>query len=357
MYPPLIKVTSGLALIVKLERLITFLTIMILFPVILLILFLNYDSERARVMYIEKLVYRQAWDEVIRLHEKSRSLNIVEQYYYNLALSEKGQLCSRMFFGNQSNGSMSLTLKRNDEQAYRAMYFYYAVGLTGEAHHLAFEQFVQHGYRPENIKMLIKTELINGNFKIAERYVNVLKNTLHYRNLAKKYERMLFKPELVDSDPELGAKTRLLPKEDFYIVADDFRNLEMLLQVNPDSRIAFEYKMARLLLEKDLVAVGSEVKKLKELGYKHIPRHIEEAIVSLVNITKEFPDLGGLAISPDTDQRFLRYFTNLKSFRGNRDLIEKQINRTNRNTFWYYLQFGLIRSDFFKSGPVDNSIY
>ncbi len=151
-------------------------------------------------------------------------------------LSEKGELCSRMFFGRQSHGSMSLTLKRDDDQSYRAIYFYYAVGFTGEAHHLAYEQMVQHGYRPENIKMLIKTELINGNFKIAERYINVLKKTLHYKNWAEKYEKMLFKPELVNSDPELGEKIRLLPEKDFYIVTDDFRNIEMLLQVNPDNR-------------------------------------------------------------------------------------------------------------------------
>ena len=81
---------------------------------------------------------------------------------------------------------------------------------------------------------------------------------------------MLFKPDIVNSDPELGEKIRLLPKEDFYIVADDFRNLEMLLQVNPDNRIAFEYKIARLLLEKDLMAVGSEVKRLKGMGYGKI---------------------------------------------------------------------------------------
>jgi hypothetical protein len=357
LFPLLIKVTGRFSLTVKMERFIRLSPILIIFPAGIFILIRNYDTERASVMNFEKLVFSQKWDEVIRQHEESNSTNIVEQYYYNLALSEKGQLCSRMFFGRQSHGSMSLTLKRDDEQSYRALYFYYSVGLTGEAHHLAFEQVVQHGYRPENIKMLIKTELINGNFKIAERYINVLKGTLHYKKWAEKYEKMLFKPDIVNSDPEFGKEIRLLPKEDFYIVADDFRNLEMLLQANPDNRIAFEYKIARLLLEKDLMAVGSEIKKLKGMGYGHIPRHIEEAVVSLVNVTKEFPDLGGLAISNDTDQRFIKYFSDLKSFKGNRSLIAKGISKADKNTFWYYLQFGLIKSDFFKSSPVDNSIY
>ncbi len=326
-------------------------------PLTILILYKNFDPVTDGVMKFEKLVFKQDWDNIIRQHEKSQSDNIVEQYYYNLALSEKGQLCNRMFFGRQSYASLSLSLSRDDEQSYRSMYFYYTVGLTCEAHHLAYEQMVQHGYRPENIKMLIKTELINGNFRIAERYINVLKKTLHYRQWAVIYERMLFNPEMVKSDPELGRKMRLLPAEDFLIVTEDFRNLETMLKSNPGNRIAFEYKLARILLEKDLMEVGAEVKKFKGLGYEHFPRHIEEAIVSLVNVTKEFPDLGGLTISRETDQRFIKYFSDLKPFRGDRKLAEKGIKKAERNTFWYYLQFGLVKSDYSKRGPVDNSVY
>ena len=327
------------------------------FSLTVFILIKNYDRDTDNALRIEKMAYNREWDKMIRLQEKVQSSNIIQQFYYNLALAEKGELCSRMFFGRQSYGSISLTLKRDDEQSIRAMYFYYAVGLTGEAHHLAYELMVQHGWRPETIKMLIKTELINGNFKIAARYINVLKKTLHYKKWAKKYEMMLFKPDLVNSDPEIGEKIKLIPKNDFFIFTDDFRNIETLLLANPGNRLAFEYKMAKLLMEKDIMAVGSEIKKLKGLGYAHIPRHIEEALVSLVNVTREFPDLGGLSVSTDTEQRFIRYFSNLKSFKGNRDLVEKGITKADRNTYWYYLQFGLIKSDFFKGGAVDNSIY
>lgn len=341
----------------KTESLVLVISPLTIFLFSLFIFISNYDSETTEVMQIEKMAYGRDWDSVIRSHEKLQSSNIVEQYYYNLALAERGELCSRMFFGRQSSGSMSLTLSRDDEYAARAMYFYYTIGLSGEAHHLAYEQMVQHGYRPENIKMLIKTELIKGNFIIAEMYINVLKKTLHYRKWAEKYEKMLFRPDLVNSDPELGAKVRLMPAKDFFIVTDDFRNVDMLLQTNPDNRIAFEYKIAKLLLEKDILELGSEIKKMKAMGYSHFPRHIEEAIVSLVNVTKEFPDLGGLSISRDTDHRFIEYFSDLKSLRGNRKLIEKSLKKTDKNTFWYYLQYGLVKSNLFRTNPVDNFIY
>lgn len=317
----------------------------------------DYDSEVANTMEVEKMVYGQKWDEVIKKHETRPASNIIEEYYYNLALAEKGQLCSRMFFGSQNYGSMSLMLRRESEQTYRALYFYYCIGLASEAHHLAYELMVQHGYRPENIKMLIKTELINGHLMIAKRYIDVLKKTIHYKTWAKEHEKMLATPDLINSDPELGEKIRMLPNKDFFIDTDDSKNIELLLKVNPDNKKAFEYKLARLLFEKDLLEIGNEVKKMKEMGYSRFPRHIEEAIVALVNVTKKFPDLGGLSINPDTESRFIQYFSALNSFKGDKALIEKGIKKTERNTFWYYLQFGLVRSDLFKTAPADKSIY
>jgi hypothetical protein len=216
---------------------------------------------------------------------------------------------------------------------------------------------VQHGYTPENIKMLIKTELINGNYKIAKRYINVLKHTLHYKNWAEKYEKMLFNPALIISDPELGEKISLLPKKDFFITTDDAKNIELLLKENPDNKRAFEYKIARLLLEKDLLAVIGEIKKMNTFGYNYIPRHIDEAIVEFKAVTKSVPDLDGLAVSPETEKRFDQYRTVLSFYKGNKSLVEKGMKKPEKNTFWYYLQFSVMKSDFFKSSPENNSIY
>jgi hypothetical protein len=355
---PLVVKAAGLFTINKnVERLVPLSTILTIIPLTIFLLFKNYDSAIANVMELEKMMVNQDWDSIIKQQERSQSANVVAQYYYNLALSEKGQLCSRMFFSRQDFGPMSLTLPRDDDQTYRALYFYYCIGLVSEAHHLAYELMVQHGYRPENIKLLIKTELINGNYKIAERYINVLKKTFHYNSWAEKYGKMLYNPDLINSDPELGGKIRLLPKKDFFVVTDDEQNVELFLKVNPDNKKAYEYKMARLLLEKDLTEVGAEVKNLKDLGYAQIPRHIEEAVVALVNVTGEFPPLGGLLISRDTDQRFIHYFSVINSFKGNKSLIDKGTKITEKNTFWYYLQFSVVKSDFFKKEPVDNSIY
>ena len=69
-----------------------------------------HDSEFTKSTRIEKLFLHQEWDNVIAQHEEDPSDSIIGQYYYNLALSEKGQLCNRMFHGNQDFGENSLVL-------------------------------------------------------------------------------------------------------------------------------------------------------------------------------------------------------------------------------------------------------
>jgi hypothetical protein len=357
LFPLLVKKAGLIKVGGKVHHIIPLFTVLLAIPTVVFLLFKRYDPDLANLMQLEKSIYNQDWDAVIEQHEGSPSANVIGQYYYNLALSEKGQLCNRLFFGPQGFGPMSLTLPRDDEHSSRAVYFYYAIGLMGEAHHLAYELMVRHGYVPENIKMLIKTELINGNFKIAERYINVLKKTLHYRNWAKKYEKMLFNTALVKADSELGEKISLMPKRDFFVVPNDEQTIELFLKANPDNRKLLEYKIARMMLEKDLLATVNEVKRMKEIGYTSIPRHIEEVLVAYMNLTQASPDLGGLTISPDTKKRFTQYRMVSNAYKGNKSLVEKEMKKQEKNTFWYYLQFMVISSDFWESHPEDYFIY
>jgi len=355
-YPFIVRI-SGLLRMERITGWIQTGTVLIFFPIMVLLLVWQYNSVVANVLKIEKNVHDQDWDSVISQYEKTTSVNIVSQYFYNLALSEKGQLCNRMFSGLQSSGPLSISLEGNREQAFRTIYFYYSIGLVNEAHHLAYELMVQHGYTPENIKMLIKTELIKGNFRIAERYLNVLKKTLHYKNWALRYEKLLHNPQLVNSNAELGEKIMLMPKKDFFITTDDSRNIDLLLNSNPGNKKAFEYKMARLLLEKDIIAVVNEVIRMKELGYTSFPRHIEEAVVAYRNYSREPPELGKMTLNPETEKRFIEYGRVLSAYKGNKALIQKAMKKNEKNTFWYYLQFSTIKSDFWKRRPEDRSIY
>ena len=103
-----------------------------LFPAFSLVLFLlllffslKYrNSDLVRIIRLEGMVVRQDWNGVIRQQENSPVANLIAQYYYNLALSEKGLLCERMFNAPQDFGAHSLSLPRSKEFYNRSFHFY-----------------------------------------------------------------------------------------------------------------------------------------------------------------------------------------------------------------------------------------
>ncbi len=303
-----------------------------------------YKHDNAVLFNIERMFFSADWNGVIRLQEKHRLRSPVAQYYYNIALSEKGLLCDRLFFGPQDYGTGSISIPWNSQismtKIFRGVYFYYSIGLINEAHRWAFESMVVQGFHPENIKMLIKTNLINGHYKIAAKYIHVLKKTFHYRKLAMKFEKMLSDPGLIRSDPELGEKIRLKPNDDFIIrIRNPEMNIISLSESNPHNKKAFEYKMAWRMLEKDVEDVVGDLRTLVGLNYSRIPRHIEEALVIYRVVFGQFSDLNLVAISSDTEARFSRYGSVLVPVSGKKLPAGTAVPVELRNTYWYYLDF------------------
>jgi hypothetical protein len=304
------------------------------------LLFKIYNPQTARVVEFQRFIFGEKWHEAIRFQETKPSRNLISLYFYNIALSETDQLCDRLFFGSQDFGASSLVLPWGNEHLNRGAYFYYSIGLMNEAHRWAYEEMVVYGYRPQNIKMLAKTSLINGDYRMARKYINILKRTIYYRNWAKKYEKMADNPDLIKYDPELGAKIKILPKSNFFIQFNEPQNnLPLILDAQPDNRKAFEYYLAGELLTKNVEVVVNNVKKMKGLGYTLIPGHIEEAVLMYYNSTKIAPDLGGLTISAETQTRFSNYVATYKLLRQSSALNKERMQKEFGNTFWFYFQF------------------
>lgn len=339
-YPLISEVTKRLRKGNLNKKTYSYITIGIVFTFTTIFLFNIYNPQTARVIELERLVFAEKWNEAIELHEKKPSRNLIGQYFYNIALSETDQLCERIFFGNQDFAAGTLVLPWGDDHLDRGAYFYYSIGLINEAHRWAYEEMVVYGNRPQNIKLLARTSLINGDYEMARKYLNILKKTIYYKGWAKKYEAMADNPELIKSDPDLGEKSALLPKTNFFIQFNEPQNnIPLILEGQPDNRKAIDYYMAGLLLAKQVEIIVNNVKSLKPSGFDHIPRHIEEAVLIYYNSTKTLPDLGGLIINPATQDRFNQYFSAYVNERKNPATLKENMQKQFGNTFWYYFHF------------------
>jgi hypothetical protein len=322
------------------NRLYSYLSLILAFVFSIFLLFKIYNPQTARVVELERLIFSEKWEEAVRYQEVNPTRNLIGEYFYNIALSETNQLCDRLFFGDQDFGAGSLVLPWGDEHLNRGAYFYYAIGLANEAHRWAYEEMVVYGYRPQNIKLLAKTSLINGDYRMARKYINILKRTIYYRELAKKLEAMADNPAMISSDPELGPKLKINPKSSFFIQFNEPQNnLPLLLESQPDNNKAFDYYLAGLLLTKNVEVAMDNISKMKSAGYTRIPRCIEEAILIYYNSTKVYPDLGGLNISLDTQDRFNQYFSAYVEARKNPSTLKARMQERFGNTFWFYYHF------------------
>jgi hypothetical protein len=164
--------------------------------------------------------------------------------------------------------------------------------------------------------------------------------TILYKEWARKYKEMLIDTSLIRSDADLGEKLRLLPKNDFFIRSDDDQNIELFVASNPGNRKAFEYKMARLLFQKDVVSIVYEIRKMYSMGYRSIPVHIEEAILQYHGTNGSVPDTGGLTVSSKTGLKFAEYNNTLEVNRYmDRSQLKNVMKKEWGQTYWYYYQF------------------
>jgi hypothetical protein len=301
----------------------------------------RFDKKTDQYFHVEKLFYQNKFDELISYNFAHHPTNSLTIFLNNIALCETNKLNDLLFSFPQSRDGNTLFLKWEmvGEILRRGGYFYYTVGMINEAHRWAFENMVMKGHSPEGLKMLIRTELINGNYNVASRYISILKKTLFYRKEAIYFEKLLFNDAAINADRELGEKKRTRLKSDFFSITDDpYINIGRILATDSLNKKAFEYRLAFLLLQKDYKAIENELPSFSRYGFTRFPVHIEEAIVALEVLRDGTPpNLGTIQLSLEAQNRWTQYLTVFQKYGNDLKAAEPALRKQFGNTFWYYV--------------------
>lgn len=300
---------------------------------------LRFDRVNMDYFHAERLFSQGRFNEVTRYISNHPSTNRLTIYLNNVALSETGRLTDQLFHFPQSPDGQSLFLKWEmmGEVLRRGAYFYYTTGMINEAHRWAFENMVMKGITPEDLRMLIKTEIINGSYKMASKYVSILSKTLFYRNEATGFERLLSDERTIESDPEFGIKRKEKIEHDFFSITDNpYVNVEIAFSADSMNRKLFEYKMAFLMLNEDYAGIASGLARLESLGYKKIPVHLQEAALVCRMSGSALPEFVSLKIDPQIETRFNQFLHMFQSYGNNLKTAQPFLKQKFGNTFWYY---------------------
>jgi len=315
--------------------------LILLFPALLTAIpLLRFDRKDYQFFRVEKLFFEGRYRDVTSYLEKNPSANRLTIYLNNISLSETGRLNDMLFRFRQDPEGKTLFLNwdMKSEVLRVGGYFYYTTGMINEAVRWAYENMVMEGLTPEGLKMLVKCELINGDYPVASKYVSLLGKTLFYRREADKYSRFLYNDSAVEADPDLGSRRRSKVTHDFFtLTGDPFANIEMALSSGSMNRRAFEYKLAYLLIKKDHKGITEALSKLPAYGFNRMPIHLEEAATVYGRIRSPEIAAGTLQVSKDTEIRFDGLMQIIKNYGNDPRAAEPYLRKQYAGTFWYWV--------------------
>jgi hypothetical protein len=297
-----------------------------------------YNKMADLMLGVDHYVQQGEWNKVLKISDRYPGYNTLVIYYTDLALYKSGKLLDKMFNYPQI-GSQGLRLKwqRNLNLFFGGEVFS-QLAYNNESIHWAFESLVAKGMNPRSLKKLAVGFTVNGNYDIAGKYLSLLDRTLFYRKWAERHIRYLYNPDLGEEDPEITQYRDLLVRSNFFSEVNGL-NLQDLLKSHPENRMAYEYLLASLLLDRNLDVFAKVVLDLKYHGYSRMPLHIEEALIfyNFYEHQKVIPE--GYSFSQETINRFNDYARTYTMFRTDRKVAAYELGKKYGNTYWYYLQF------------------
>ncbi len=301
-----------------------------------------------------RLLDERRWNEIIE-EEKT-----VPNYPVNplisarfLALVKTGVLGDRLFERPQ-DPKQSIQLATQTSQKMIGDRILYEHGAVNLATRCAMNNFVdQNGHTVWSIKTLALCAMTSGDDIVARRYLNLLDNTMFYKNWSRQYRSWLDtsnKCNMEDSlraiDEQIREIREKIGRNDYFSKAKAIDYSIMEHYYNYDFDNSSRDRMITILMIRLLVTdLDSFMEKVKVFliknGSQPIPRYIQEAILfDSCFIKKKEIDQTQWQFSPEILERFNTFRSVLKEI-GPKPTPQQLslLDRDYSDTVWYHLSF------------------
>ena len=114
----------------------------------------------------------------------------------------------------------------------------------------------------------------------------------------------------------------------------------ILLETQPENRIAFDYLVAWCPLGKRLDDLCTDVGRYRKAGYAAIPTHCQEALLLLARRGGAATDLWELEYDKATAARVERFFQDLSRYRAHKNMLDRLEARYGDTYMFYYFFVG-----------------
>ena len=301
-----------------------------------------YQSEKWQIM--SKLDYfarTEQWDALLRECDTPMK-NYLHLNYMNMALAEKGDLADKMFFYDQ-NGTEGLLFTWSKVFIVSTLLsdVYFTIGNIALSQEMAFEAYVSAvgDGSPRMLKRLVQTNLIYGEYAVAEKYIDLLEKTAYYSDWATRHRVFLYNDKAVGADPLLGVKRRGLVEHNYLSKTKGLhQDFVVIAEQNSDNKVAIEYVGGLYLLSKDLKEFEGLLDEYYETDVLPVlPLSFQEAVLLMLE-GRNPEEMKRFDINEPVVNRFNEYRKMVISNKNNPSL--SQIMKSNYgNTYWFYYMF------------------
>lgn len=293
-----------------------------------------YDSRKAEVMEYDYLVRCQNWSAILAKADKKTPDLPMTVCATNLALGMSGQLGERLFdyYQNGTQGLVPL-FERNFASILLTGEVYWQLGLVNNAQQFAFEAMEaipNYAKSCRAVKRLAETNLVNGEYAVARKYMQMLQKTLAYHQWAERTLPLLGNEKAINEHPVYGRMRQIRLKDDFLFSERELDKIfGQLVMHNQRNGLALQYLLAAPLLNRDVNTFMNYMIYVDGLHLGYRPRSCQEAVVFAYAQRKQRPPQGYVN---DMVLRQFGEYLNIYS-QGGKDA--PQLARF-KNTAWYY---------------------
>ena len=229
----------------------------------------NANFRAEKVMQYDFMARHQQWNRILETVNKEKPNNQIGVTVQNLALAMHGVLLNQLFNYNQ-NGIAGLLpdVKEDATSPLPTAEAFYQLGMINVAQRTVFEaqeailDFQKSG---RCYVRLAQTNLINGQYEVARKYLTALQKTLFYRDWANETLQLLGDEAAINRHPEYGRLRKMAYDDDFYF--SDHVTPEMLQSLylrNRDNGLAYQYLVAYFLLTGDQEGYNNFISSIKQ---------------------------------------------------------------------------------------------
>ena len=179
--------------------------------------------------------------------------------------------------------------------------------------------------------------MIFGEYAVAEKYINTLKQTIYYNHWATTYSNYQHDTSLMTNN-ELYQKRKSLIGEGIYAVNSSIvKTLQQLGDNNPKNSLPFQYLTAFHLLGKNLSIFNDLHDRYYRTDvWQSLNKTEQEAIIALNHDDpRSWPQKG---VTLKTEKRYSYFIQDMRDKR-NQFNYQEFMKQNYGDTYWYYLMF------------------